>query len=371
MKIVIDSNIPFIKGVLEPYAKVKYAEGSRIDRDILTDADAMVIRTRTRCNSELLNGTPVKFIGTATIGTEHIDLDWCRSAGIECASAPGCNAASVMQYIASSLAYLVINHELDPAETTIGLIGIGNVGSSVAKMTEACGFRVLLNDPPRQRDEGDREFSTVNEIKDKSDILSIHVPLTYEGRDKTFRMVDKKFLSGLKEGAIIINTSRGDVIEEKALLDYLKLNRLKAALLDVWNNEPHINRQLLDMTDIGTPHIAGYSLDGKARGAAMIVNRLAEHFKLPLAGWEPEPPPSPDNHVIDISAYSGNDQNIISRAIYHTYNVEDDNAMLKKEPWVFEQLRNNYRHRREFGAYKIKGDNFAVINKLKKIGFTQ
>ncbi len=369
MKIVTDSNIPFIRGVLEPYAEIEYTEGSRIDRSMLTDADAMLIRSRTICNSELLEGTPVKFIGTATIGTDHIDLDWCRQAGIECAGAPGCNAASVMQYIASSLAYLVTKYGLDPAETTVGLIGIGNVGSRVAKMTEAFGFRVLLNDPPRQRDEGDRGFSAVSEITDKSDILSIHVPLTHEGPDKTFRMIDKQFLSGLKEGAIIINTSRGEVIEEKALLDYLKLNRLKAAILDVWSKEPHINLQLLDITDTGTPHIAGYSLEGKARGAAMIVDRLAEHFKLPLAGWDPEPLPSPDNHVIDISAFKGDDHHIISRAILHTYNVKDDSAMLKKEPWMFEQLRNNYRHRREFGAYKIQGDENELIKRLQKMGF--
>ncbi|MDZ7738649.1 MAG: 4-phosphoerythronate dehydrogenase [Bacteroidales bacterium] len=369
MKIVIDSNIPFIKGVLEPYAKIEYAEGSTIDSNILADADAMVIRSRTICNRELLDDTAVKFIGTATIGTDHIDLDWCRSSGIEVASAPGCNAASVMQYIASSLAYLVMKYKIDPPKTTVGLIGIGNVGSRVAKMTEAFGFRTLLNDPPRQRDEGDRGFSAINEITDKSDILSIHVPLTYEGRDKTFRMVDEKFLSALKEGAIVINTSRGEVIEENALLDYLKLNRVKAALLDVWNKEPHINRQLLNMTDISTPHIAGYSLDGKARGTAMIVNRLAEHFKLPLARWEPEPLPSPDNPVIDISAFKGDDHSIISRAILHTYNVEDDSAMLKKEPWMFEQLRNNYHHRREFGAYKIQGHRNELIKRLQKMGF--
>lgn len=369
MKIIIDSNIPFIRGVFEPYAKVEYAEGSSIDRNILTDADAMVIRTRTRCNSELLSGTPVKFIGTATIGTEHIDLDWCMSAGIECASAPGCNAASVMQYIASSLAYLVTKYELDPADTTVGLVGIGNVGSMIAKMTEAFGFRTLLNDPPRQRDEGDRGFSSVNEIMDNSDILSIHVPLTYEGRDKTYRLVDEKFLSGLKKGAIIINTSRGDVIEEKSLLNSLKSNRLKASLLDVWVNEPHINRQLLNITDTGTPHIAGYSLDGKARGTAMIVNWLAEHFKLPLAGWSPEPLPPPDNPVIDISDFKGADHQILSRVIYHTYNVEYDSAMLKEDPGMFEQLRNNYRHRREFGAYKIQGGRSELVSRLQKMGF--
>lgn len=369
MKIVVDNNIPFIKGVLEPYAKIEYAEGSSIDRGILTDADAMLIRSRTICNRELLDGTMVKFIGTATIGTDHIDLDWCRSEGIVCASAPGCNADSVMQYLASSLAFLVTKYDLDLPNTTVGLIGIGNVGSRVAKMTEAFGFRVLLNDPPRQRDEGDPGFSPLNEIMGESDILSLHVPLTYQGRDKTFRMVNEKFLSGLKEGAIIINTSRGEVIEEKALLDYLKLNRLKAALLDVWNKEPHINRQLLNMTDISTPHIAGYSLDGKARGTAMIVKRLAEHFKLPLARWEPEPLPIPDNNVIDISAYMGSDHNIISRAINHTYNVEDDSAMLKKDPGMFEQLRNNYRQRREFGAYKIQGDNNELINRLEIMGF--
>ncbi|MFP4488501.1 MAG: 4-phosphoerythronate dehydrogenase [Bacteroidales bacterium] len=369
MKIIIDRDIPFIKGVLEPYANVEYAEGSSIDHGILIDADAMIIRSRTRCNRELLNGTSVKFIGTTTIGTDHIDLDWCRSEGIVCASAPGCNAASVMQYLASSLAFLVMQYDINPAATTVGLIGIGNIGSMVAVMAEAFGFRVLLNDPPRQREEGDSGFSSVKRIMDESDILSLHVPLTYKGRDKTFRLADKKFLSGLKEGAIIINTSRGGVIEEEALLNHLRLHRLKAALLDVWSNEPLINRQLLKMTDIGTAHIAGYSVDGKARGTAMIINRLADHFKLPLAGWSPEPLPSPDNHVIDISAFKGDEHHIISRAIYHTYAVEDDSTMLRKNPRMFEWLRSNYRRRREFGAYKIQEDNNGLINRLQKMGF--
>lgn len=369
MKIVIDSHIPFIKGVLEPYAKVEYAEGSSIGRGILTDADAMIIRTRTSCNAELLTGSPVKFIGTASIGTDHIDLDWCRAEGIECASAPGCNAAAVVQYLASSLAFLVMKYRLQPAETTLGLLGIGNVGSRAAKMAEAFGFRLLLNDPPRQRDEGGGGFSTASEIAEKADILSFHVPLTYKGRDKTFRMADKTFLEGLKKGAIIINTSRGAVIEEEALLHSLRSKQLKAALLDVWNNEPFINRELLDMTDTGTAHIAGYSVEGKARATAMMVDRLAEHFSLPLRGWRPEILPPPANHIIDISAFNGDDHDIISRAIHHTYAVEDDSALLRNNPWMFEQLRNNYPHRREFAAYTVKGDKPSVIRKLGRIGF--
>ena len=369
MKVIIDKNIPFIHGVLEPWANVEYVEGSRINRDLVATADAMIIRTRTKCNKSLLENTGIRFIGTATIGTDHIDLEWCRAHGIKCASAPGCNSGSVMQYLASALVYLTPKYGIEPVNTTLGVVGVGNVGSKVARMAEILGFNILINDPPRERLEGKQGFSSIDRILDESDIVSIHVPLTFEGTDKTYQLVNENFLSKMKNKAILINTSRGQVVDERALLEQLKKSIIETAVLDVWRNEPDINIELLDAVDIGTAHIAGYSADGKANGGKMIIRQLAEYFDLPLKEWKSEKLPVPDDPVIDISGYKGSDLDIISKAILHTYSIENDSSILKKNPSLFEKLRNEYSGRREFHAYTVKGNNRLILNKLYALGF--
>ncbi|MBN1387245.1 MAG: 4-phosphoerythronate dehydrogenase [Bacteroidales bacterium] len=369
MKIIIDKNIPYVHGVLEPWADVEYVEGSKINHDILGSAEAMIIRTRTKCNKTLLGNTGIRFIGTATIGTDHIDLEWCREQGIKCASAPGCNSGSVMQYLASSLVYLTAKYNINPSGTTIGIIGVGNVGSKVARVAEVLGFKVLLNDPPRERLEGKEGFISLDRLLYESDIVSLHVPLTFEGPDKTYQLVDENFLSKMKNKAIFVNTSRGQVVNEKTLLEKLKKSIIKTAVLDVWRNEPDINTELLNTVDIGTAHIAGYSADGKANGGKMIIRQLAEYFDLPLKEWEPETLPEPDYPVIDLMGYDGSDFDILSKAILHTYPIEEDSDKLKKSPEQFEKLRNEYQPRREFHAYKVKTNNELILNKLRALGF--
>jgi len=369
MKIIADKNIPFIRGVLEPWADVEYYEGSRINNDILAGADALIVRTRTRCDKNLLQGSGIKFIGSATIGTDHIDLEWCRENGIRCCSAPGCNSGSVMQYVASVLAYFVLEHGIKPDATTLGLIGVGNVGSKVAEMARVLGYNVLLNDPPRERMQGKDEFSPLNRVLAESDIISIHVPLTYEGPDKTYQMVNEAFISKMKDHAIFINTSRGQVADERALMSGLVKKSPRSAVIDVWRNEPVINGDLLKAVELATAHIAGYSLDGKAKGTMMVIRQLAGHFGLPLAEWEPQSVPLPSNPLIDISAFAGSDDEIISRAILHTYSVVKDSEKLKKNPASFEKLRNDYPPRREFHAYRVKGKNELILNKLRALGF--
>jgi erythronate-4-phosphate dehydrogenase len=361
MKIIIDNKIPFIKGALEPFAEVLYLEGQEIKRTDVADADALIIRTRTQVNEELLGGSRVKFVGTATIGTDHIDLDWCRNNNIYCASAPGCNSGSVMQYLASSLVYLSDKYGIEPSASTLGVIGDGNVGSKVASMASTLGYRVLLNDPPREEKEGSSAFTALEILLKKSDIISLHVPLEKEGKYPTFRMVDKHFLNAMKTGSILINTSRGPVVDEKALAENLKSHKLKAAVLDVWDNEPGINRELLKLACIATPHIAGYSLDGKANGTSIIIKEIADFFNLPLKEWKPLSLPVPGQYLIETGS--------IDDAIIHTYNVKEDSDLLKSNPGIFEELRGNYRNRREFGAYKVKTADHKLLNKLKSLGF--
>lgn len=369
MKIIIDNKIPFLKGLLEPLATVEYVQGDKISNEVARDADAIIIRTRTLCNAGLLRDTEVKFVGSSTIGTDHIDTDWCLGRGIFIASAPGCNSGSVMQYLCSSLIYLINKYDIEPGKTTIGIIGVGNVGSKVAAMAETLGFNVLLNDPPREQAEGSSGFVPLGKLLDVSDIVSLHVPLTLKGKHRTRRMADRIFFKMMKKGSILINTSRGDVVDEKPLLEAMQDGKIKAAVLDVWKNEPEINKALLDRVDLGTAHIAGYSADGKANGSMMVVRQLAEYFDLPLKSWLPENIMPPEKPLIDLRDCSGDEMELISKAVFHTYDIEKDSKLLKSNPGDFEKLRGDYPNRREYHAYKVKGDNNLLINKLKALGF--
>ena len=371
MKIVADDKIPFLEGVLEPFAEVVYLPGAAITREDVVDADAMIIRTRTKCNRELLEGTNVKFIATATIGYDHIDTSYLASNNIHWQNAPGCNSGSVMQYMTAALLYLARKHHFNLADKTIGIIGVGNVGSKVARIAEILGMKVLLNDPPRGRKEAASSFINLSEIKKKADIITLHVPLNMEGDDKTYHLVDKNFLSDIKKDAILINTARGEVVDNLALKEYLQSGMLKGSILDVWENEPLPDEELIELTDIGTPHIAGYSADGKANGTAMSIQAISNHFNLGLNRWYPAKVPPPPDPVIDLDEINGSEQDIATRVVKKTYEIEDDDHSLRKDIGSFEHLRGSYPLRREFHAYQLRGqagDNLAV-GKLLKLGF--
>ncbi|HCC70230.1 MAG TPA: erythronate-4-phosphate dehydrogenase [Bacteroidales bacterium] len=369
MKIIIDNKIPLLKGLLESWATVEYVHGDMISNKIIRDADAMIIRTRTHCDADLLKGSPVKFIGTASIGTDHIDLDWCLKNGIFIASAPGCNSGSVMQYLCSALLHLSLKNNIEPCKTTIGIIGVGNVGRKVAAIAEIIGFKVLRNDPPRQRAEGSTEFVPLDELLEASDIVSMHVPLTFKGTDKTYHMADNNFFLKMQENSFFINTARGPVMDEKALLKQLQAGKIRAVVIDVWKDEPDINIDLLNAAEIGTSHIAGYSADGKSTCSMMVVRQLAEYFDLPLKDWKPLQLMEPDNPIIDLSRSEGSDLEVLAKAVMQTYNIERDSNLLKNNPDQFEKLRGDYPNRREFHAYKVKGYNKTVLNKLRTLGF--
>ncbi|MBA7562639.1 Erythronate-4-phosphate dehydrogenase [subsurface metagenome] len=371
MRIVADENIPFLKGVLEPYADVVYLPGKEISPGIIKNADALIIRTRTICNKELLDGSSVKFIASATIGYDHIDDKYCKKQGISWTNAPGCNSSSVQQYIAAVLVHVFRKHKLSTADLTLGVIGVGNVGSKVANLGNILGMRVLLNDPPRERREGSVIFTELYDLIHQADIVTLHVPLSFSGPDKTYHMVNNRFLNCLKHDCLIINTSRGGVVNEPALIQTLKQGRLKGVILDVWNNEPDINRELLQMVDIGTPHIAGYSQDGKANGTSMSVRSLAQYFKLPLENWYPEKIPSPAQPEIHLDGNVETPETIWHKLIHHTYPIERDDLALRNKLQDFEDLRGNYPVRREFHAYSIIPNKVpsSLIEKIKQLGF--
>ncbi|NTV84752.1 MAG: 4-phosphoerythronate dehydrogenase [Bacteroidales bacterium] len=313
--IVADDHIPFLKGILEPYAKIIYARDGHIDYKLASQADGLIIRTRTKCDADLLEGTPVKFIATATIGFDHIDTDYCLVKGIKWHHAPGCNASSVKQYIASVLVTLAKNHSLSLSGKKIGIIGVGHVGSKVAQLVEALGMVPLLNDPPRERNEKHSGFVSLDEIQETADIITFHVPLTHEGPDKTYHMGDKSFFKKLRKKPWLINTSRGPVLDTICVKNALKDNTISGFCADVWENEPGLDLKLLEMADIGTPHIAGYSAEGKANGTAACVRAASRFFNFGIDDWYPPLLPPPANPIIEINATGKTNEQIIAEAI--------------------------------------------------------
>lgn len=355
MKIICDSHIPFLNGVLEPYADVVYLPGGRITRDDVLDADALVVRTRTRCDANLLEGTKVRFIATATIGFDHIDTGWCESNGIAWTNAPGCNSWSVQQYMGSLLANMSQRMGFDCKQKTLGVVGVGNVGSKVARLAALLGFRVLLCDPPRARREGSNGFVSLDEIIGNCDIITCHVPLTYDGEDSTYHLFDAARLAAMNGSRILINTSRGEVVDCKALKQALKTRSLQTASLDVWENEPDIDKELLDALFTGTPHIAGYSADGKATGTTMCVQALGRFFDLACRDWQATDLPAPLQPLeFTIDAADRKPQEVLADAILHTYDVMQDDAELRADVSGFERLRSEYKTRREFPAFTVK-----------------
>lgn len=373
IKIIADEKIPFLKGVFEPYADIEYYPGKDISNEIVKNADALIIRTRTICDHKLLSGSSVKIIATATIGYDHIDTEYCVDRNIEWVNAPGCNATSVMQYIASALLNIAHKNDFSLVEKTIGIIGVGNVGRKVQKLAENFGMNILLNDPPRERNEGQKNFSSLKHIMEVSDIITLHVPLIKEGIDKTHHLLDKDFFGNLSQSPILINTSRGEVIDTISLKKAIKETKVKNVVLDVWENEPDIDLQLMEQVDIATSHIAGYSADGKANGTSVCVNAVNDFFELGIMkSWYPKYIPDAElGDRLTIDGKNKNDQMILSEAILHTYDVTEDDEKLRKEPAEFELLRSNYPIRREFGNYKVELVHCPtrIIEKLIKLNF--
>lgn len=372
MLIVVDSKIPYLEGVFEPYADVRYLDPGEFTPETVRDADALVIRTRTKCGAALLERSRVSMIATATIGTDHIDARWCDRRGIRWANAAGCNAASVAQYMTSALLRVSLRRGVDLRGKTIGIVGCGNVGSKVAAAAAALGMNALLNDPPRASREGPSGFVDLETIQRESDFITLHVPLwgAEYGPWRTERLADGTFFRGLKRKPFFFNASRGDVVDESALKAAIVEGCVSGAALDVWRNEPDIDRGLLSLVDFATPHIAGYSADGKANGTAMAVQAVARHFGIgPLYDFLPAEIPAPSDPVITLDPASPHP---LADAVFASYDVAADDAALRAAPEDFEALRGSYRVRREFPAYAVRSDRPLppeLRETLRKLGF--
>ena len=371
MKIIIDNKIPYIKGALEAFAEVIYLPGSKTTPESVVDADALVTRTRTLCNESLLKNSKVRMIATATIGYDHIDTEYCDKAGIKWTNAPGCNAKSVEQYIASALFSWALRYRIKLREKTIGIVGAGNVGSKVARFCEILGMKVLVNDPPRERVEGPEGFVSLQTIREEADIITFHVPLSMDGQDATYHMVDETFLTGLRRKPLLINSCRGEVFETQAVKAAYRKDTISGLVIDCWENEPELDRELLEMCFLATPHIAGYSKDGKANGTMMSVRAISRFFQLGIDNWQPGNIEMPDNTLLDINGSRRDDESIMAEAVLSTYNIENDDENLRSNPEAFEKWREEYPVRREFPVYKVKvsqvSENAAKM--LEEAGF--
>jgi erythronate-4-phosphate dehydrogenase len=368
MNIVADENIPYVKEAFGDLGEVITLPGRKIDASSARDAEILLVRSITKVDSSLLQGSSVRFVGSATIGTYHVDQHYLESEGIIFASAPGSNANSVAEYVIAALLTLAKRKGFCLKGKKIGVIGVGNCGSRVAKKAEALGMRVVLNDPPLWRETADAKFRPIEELWE-ADILTLHVPLTYEGLDATHHMVNEAFLGKLRTGCILVNTSRGAVVDNRAVLAALNSGKLGAAVFDVWENEPNIDLGVLDAVDLATPHIAGYSLDGKTNATTMVYEAACKFLGV-KPEWKPASVlPKPDPPYLEIARHQQTgyprrgqvpdettDEEAIANAVRKVYDIEKDDAALRRicetDPSqrgaFFDRLRKDYPVRREF-----------------------
>ncbi|MDR2949447.1 MAG: 4-phosphoerythronate dehydrogenase PdxB [Prevotella sp.] len=368
MNIIADKNIPYLKGVAEQYGNVTYLDGAAFTHEAIKNADTLIVRTVTHFGEAILKNTNVKLICSATIGYDHIDTDYCDAHGITWKNAPGSNSGSVQQYIVSALITIARKKRFDLKDKTIGIIGVGNVGKKVAKACETLGMRVLQNDPPRKEAENGVNFVDLETIMEEADIITFHTPLTKEGKYKTFHLADQSFFSALKKRPIIINSARGGIVDTSDIKEALKDNLMSGAIIDCWENEPQIDHEYMNLVDIATPHIAGYSADGKANATRMSLESIANFYGLSKDPITAIKEPKPYDAIIDLNNYSDS-TNRTYEAILYTYNPLLDFEHLKSSPETFKRLRNEYPLRREYTAYTIRNVSEREGDVLTQLGF--
>lgn len=340
IEVIIDSAIPFIKGVLEPYCKTKYIKGEEITSSTIGEAKALIIRTRTKCDAQLLEGSEVEAIFTATIGVDHIDIDYCAERGIKLYSAAGCNANGVVQYFFTTLFALMAQKRIDYLGERIGVIGAGSVGERVATFAEEMGFEVMRCDPPKSLVKNKIDYYSLEEVLESCKIITLHLPLTEETRG----LFSDRLFKKMREGTLFFNSARGEVVEERALI--ANRARLAGVVVDVWNSEPNIDIEYLHNVDIATPHIAGYSLEGKINGTLITLRNFASHFKNEeLKRYRVEAPDLEQLSINKIEGASKIEQ--IAQLLLERFPIWEEDKKMRAYPQNFEKQRVNYHYRRE------------------------
>lgn len=375
LRLIVDQNIPLAHEILGCFGEIHLVPGRQIDSGMLKEADALLVRSITHVDHSLLEGTPVRFVGTATIGTDHVDLEWLSQNGIAFADAAGCNACSVAEYLVAALFEIERVDQKPMAGRTLGVVGVGNVGSRVVQRAMVLGMNVLCCDPPRVEKEGLKDFVDLKTILRESDVVTFHTPLTRHGPHATYHLLSTENVSQLKNGAVIINTSRGSVLDGNVLLEKILSRTLGQVILDVWEGEPQPDRQLLEKVFIATPHIAGYSYDGKVTGTRMMAEALSR-FTGSSFTWDENTVGSPSQPVIKVGA-SGREA--IREAVGRAYPILEDDVRMRgllglpddQVGAAFDRLRKEYPVRREFRNYSVSGPCLceSEISILKNLGF--
>ncbi len=376
MKLVADENISFGKEAFSPLGEAIFVHGREISNDMLKDADVLVTRSVTKVTEELLSGTNVKFVGTATIGTDHIDLNYLKKNGIAFSSAAGCNSNAVKEYVLAAVSHIFTQEGISLEGRSIGIIGVGNIGSKLAAICESLGLEVVRNDPPLERETGNDIYSSLEDALE-CDIITCHVPLNLEGIDKTYHLINENTLKLIKPGALLINSSRGPVVNNKALRERLEKHGDIFTTLDVWENEPDIDNDLMNAVNIATPHIAGYSLEGKVNGTTMIYNALCKYLGIDPA-WSPRMPDIKEDQI-DISK-AESVLALLNNLFRHNYPIIEDDKLMREQNRVpgnqrgshFDGLRKHYRFRRELQNYSVAGSqlNPTHIKIVKDLGIS-
>jgi len=370
VKILVDENMPYARELFSRTGEVVTVPGRPLPVAELADAQGLMVRSVTQVNEALLAGTPVTFVGTATAGTDHVDEAGLQRAGVAFSAAPGCNAIAVVEYVFSALLLLAERDGFQLRDRTVGIVGVGNVGGRLQKRLEAWGIRTLLCDPPRA-DRGDEgEFLSLDAVAEQADILTFHTPLFKEGPYRSWHLADAALLMGLKPNTILINACRGAVVDNGALLEVLNMRHDLSVVLDVWEPEPDLSLALLDKVDIATPHIAGYTLEGKARGTTQVFEAWCDFIgqpqQVPLSDLLPLP------EFSEITLNGPLDQPTLKRLAHLVYDVRRDDAPLRKvaaKPGEFDRLRKQYQERREWSSLQVNCDDAATAAMLNQLGF--
>ena len=368
MKILADAHIPYLKGVAEQFGEVKYLPGNKFTKEAVKENDVLIVRTVTHFDEKILDGSNVKLICSATIGYDHINTNYCDNNNIAWRTAPGCNARSVEQYVTASLMRMAQKHNFQLKDKTIGIVGVGNVGKEIARACALLGMKVLLNDPPRQESENADYFVDLDTLQKEADIITFHTPLIRRGLHATYHLADTTFFSNLTKKPIIINSSRGAVVDNQALKHALKNENVSGAIIDTWENEPNIDIELLQMVDIATPHIAGYSADGKWNATRMSLQNINNFFQLGKDPIALLPIVEPQNSSIDLTDCTDEEEQL-RKAVLYSYDPLRDSELLKKQPEKFYYFRSHYPLRREYKAYKVKNLNNEIRTLAKELGF--
>jgi erythronate-4-phosphate dehydrogenase len=381
--------MPYAREAFSALGDVTLLDGRSISADDVRDAEILAIRSTTRVDAALLGGSAAKFVGTATIGTDHMDVSYLEDRGITWCYSPGCNANSVSEYLTAALLCLANRHGFTIEGKTIVVIGVGNVGSLVVDKARTLGMRVLPNDPPRARLEADaqEEFVDLDQVLDEADIVTFHVPLTRGGTDRTLHMADAAFFRRLKPGCVFVNSARGAVVDTDALIAAMGDGTVSHAVIDTWEGEPAYREDLLERVDIGTPHIAGHSFEGKVMGTVMVY-REACRFLGVEAGWTPDALlPEPLVPRLEVDAAGKTDEQVLWEIVKPVYEIEADDRRLRGEKGQgtmdhgqgtggraahFDGLRKSYPVRREFRFTEVALRNASedLTDKVFGLGFT-